>query len=95
MHVEACRGRLIEPPRHHCARASAIAFADRDIEAMPDLQWPDWCADLQAAGSRVEAGGPICTLRAAADDPKSARALVEDRRRTLLQMVYERELAAC
>jgi predicted ATP-grasp superfamily ATP-dependent carboligase len=62
---------------------------------MPNLQWPDWCADLQAAGSRVEAGGPICTIRAAADDPAQARRLVEHRRRALLQMVHQRELAAC
>jgi predicted ATP-grasp superfamily ATP-dependent carboligase len=95
MHMEACRGRLIEPPHHHSARACAIAFADEDIAHMPNLQWPDWCADLQVAGSRVEAGGPICTIRAAADDPAQARRLVEHRRRALLQMVHRRELAAC
>jgi predicted ATP-grasp superfamily ATP-dependent carboligase len=95
MHIEACRGRLIEPPRYHCAKACAIAFAEEDIEHMPDLQWPDWCADLQTAGTRVEAGAPVCTIRAAADDPESARRLAEDRRGALLRTVHQRELAAC
>jgi predicted ATP-grasp superfamily ATP-dependent carboligase len=95
MHVEACRGRLLEPPRYRCARACAIAFAQQDIEHMPDLRWPDWCADLQAPGTPIEAGAPVCTIRAAADNPESARRLVEDRRRALLQNIREPELAAC
>jgi predicted ATP-grasp superfamily ATP-dependent carboligase len=72
-----------------------IAFAHRDIESMPDLRWPNWCADLQASGTRVEAGAPVCTIRAAAADSATARRLVEQRRRTLLQMVREADLALC
>jgi uncharacterized protein len=94
MHVEACRGRLIEPPHSRAAQACAIAFADRNIETMPGVQWPVWCADLQPAGTRIEAGAPVCTIRAAADNASTARRLVEERRRALLQMVYEPELAA-
>jgi predicted ATP-grasp superfamily ATP-dependent carboligase len=94
MQVEACRGRLIEPPHHHAAQACVIAFAASDIETMPDLRWPAWCADLQSAGTRVEAGAPVCTIRAAADDAPTARRLVEERRRALLQRVHEPELAA-
>jgi predicted ATP-grasp superfamily ATP-dependent carboligase len=95
MHVQACGGSLIDPPHYRGAQACAIAFAERDIESMPDMRWPDWCADLQVRGTRVEAGAPICTIRAAADDPETARPLVDHRRRALLQMVHERELAAC
>jgi predicted ATP-grasp superfamily ATP-dependent carboligase len=95
MHVAACRGRLIAPPNYRGARACIIAFAERGIETMPDLQWPDWCADLQSAGTRIEAGAPICTIRAAADDAQSARRLAEDRRDALLRKLYESELAAC
>jgi predicted ATP-grasp superfamily ATP-dependent carboligase len=95
LHVQASGGRLIDPPRYRCAQACAIAFAEGDIESMPDMRWPDWCADLQARGTRVEAGAPICTIRAAADDREAARRLVEHRRRALLQMVHEPELAAC
>ena len=94
MHMEACRGRLIEPPHYRGAQASVIAFAEQDIETMPDLQWPAWCADLQSAGTRVEAGAPVCTIRAAADDAPTARRLVEERRRALLKRVDEPELAA-
>jgi uncharacterized protein len=95
MHVQACAGRLIERPHYRCAQACAIAFAERDIETMPHMRWPDWCADLQSAGTRVEAGAPVCTIRAGADDPDTARHLVERRRRALLQMLHEPELAAC
>jgi predicted ATP-grasp superfamily ATP-dependent carboligase len=95
MHVEACRGRLIEPPHQRGAQACVIAFAARDIESMPDLRWPDWCADLQAPGTPIEGGAPVCTIRAAAASSATARRLVEQRRRALLQMVQQRELAAC
>jgi predicted ATP-grasp superfamily ATP-dependent carboligase len=95
MHIQACRGRLIEPPHHRGAQAAMIAFADRDIESMPDLRWPNWCADLQASGTRVEAGAPVCTIRAAAADSATARRLVEQRRHALLQMVHEPDLALC
>jgi predicted ATP-grasp superfamily ATP-dependent carboligase len=95
VHVEACRGRLVEPPHHRGAQAAMIAFADRDIESMPDLRWPDWCADLQASGTRIEAGAPVCTIRAAAADAATARRLVEQRQRAFLQMVHEADLALC
>jgi predicted ATP-grasp superfamily ATP-dependent carboligase len=95
MHIQACHGRLIEPPHHRGAQAAMIAFADRDIETMPDLRWPDWCADLQASGTRIEAGAPVCTIRAAAADSATARRLVEQRRGAFLQMVHEPDLALC
>jgi predicted ATP-grasp superfamily ATP-dependent carboligase len=62
---------------------------------MPAIDWPDWCADLQAPGTHVEAESPVCTIRAAAADAEAARRLVEERRRALLDVVHERELAAC
>jgi predicted ATP-grasp superfamily ATP-dependent carboligase len=94
MHIEACRGCLIEPPHYRGAQASVIAFAGADIKSMPDMQWPDWCADLQPSGTRIEAGAPVCTIRATADDAPTARRLVEERRRALLQRVHEPEFAA-
>jgi predicted ATP-grasp superfamily ATP-dependent carboligase len=94
-HVRACNGSLLEPRHYRGAQACAIAFAERGIESMPEMRWPDWCADLQAAGTRVERGSPICTIRAHADTPEDARHLVEERRRTLLQMVDEPEFATC
>jgi predicted ATP-grasp superfamily ATP-dependent carboligase len=95
MHIEACRGHLIEPPGHRGAQACVLAFAKRHIESMPEMEWPDWCADLQRTGTRVEAGAPVCTIRATAQDAVSARRLVEERRRELLQRLHEPELAAC
>jgi predicted ATP-grasp superfamily ATP-dependent carboligase len=95
MHMAACKGRLIAPPVNTQAQACVIAFAERDIAIMPDIDWPDWCADLQPPGTHVEAESPVCTIRAAAADANTARCLVEERRRALLDKVHERELVAC
>ncbi|MBV8850481.1 MAG: hypothetical protein JOZ16_12965, partial [Methylobacteriaceae bacterium] len=95
MHVQACRGRLIAPPAVQGAKAAVIAFAEKDIEDMPAIDWPDWCADLQPAGTRVGTGSPVCTIRAAAENPEAARHLVEHRLRTILQRIHQPELAAC
>lgn len=95
MHVQACRGRLLAAPLYQGAEAVVIAFAETDIEAMPDIRWPTWCADLQPPRTRVEAGSPVCTIRAVADHSESARRLVEHRRCVLMQMLREPELAAC
>lgn len=95
MHIQACRGRLLDSPTYTAAQASVIAFAERVIYSMPDVSWPDWCADLQSPGTRVEAGAPVCTIRAAAGTVEAARDLVEQRRDALLRMVCAQELAAC
>ena len=43
--------------------------------------WPDWAADRSPDGTRIAAGGPICTVLAKADDSTSARALLLTRER--------------
>ena len=49
-HVDACLGRLpARPLAFEGAAAAAIAYARRDIAAMPELDWPDWTADRQKA----------------------------------------------
>jgi uncharacterized protein len=87
LHVDACRGVLPErAPRWRGSAAAAIVYATRPIPAMPALDWPQWCADRQRAGSRVEAGAPICTVRARASSAGRARALAEARIPAVLAM---------
>lgn len=87
-HVEGCAGRAfkrahwVHVPRGGEAapeRAAALVYADRDIAAMPALDWPDWCMDRQAANSRLTAGAPICTVVATGTTPDTARAAANDR----------------
>jgi len=46
-------------------RGSAICFADRSFTIANALDLPAWCADRPRAGTRIEAGSPICTVYAA------------------------------
>lgn len=80
LHVDACNGRLPgQVPAFEHSAASAILYARRAIAAMPPLDWPDWAADRPANGSRVKAGGPLCTVFARASTAAQARALVDAR----------------
>jgi predicted ATP-grasp superfamily ATP-dependent carboligase len=87
LHVDACRGVLpARAPRYSGAAAAAIVYATRGIRPMPELDWPEWAADRQSAGSSVEAGAPIATVKAKARSPGLARALVEERVRIIRAM---------
>ncbi|WP_395665446.1 ATP-grasp domain-containing protein [Methylocella sp.] len=92
LHVEACRGRLPRvAPIFSGAAAAAIAYAPREIAAMPALDWPDWAADRQSAASFVGEHEPICTVTARAGEPFAARTLVEERSAALWGAI-EKEL---
>jgi uncharacterized protein len=88
LHLAACRGDLAPAePGLRDAAASAIVYAHRDIPAMPILAWPPWAADRQSPGSRVSAGQPLCTVRAAAPTAEAARALVLERQTAILATI--------
>src|SRR5262249_22797418 len=60
-HVAACSGKLA--PACGCApnaKAASIVYAEGDIASVSVSEWPDWAADLPAAGSTFKAGEPIC-----------------------------------
>ncbi|MCO5064502.1 MAG: ATP-grasp domain-containing protein [Rhizobiaceae bacterium] len=70
-HVNASRGEPFSLPRAEGSVASMIAYAPRPLSSLPVFHWPAWTADWQHAGSRLEAGDPVCTVfgegRTAAD----------------------------
>jgi predicted ATP-grasp superfamily ATP-dependent carboligase len=87
LHVEACRGRLpARVSRPSGGAAAAIVYATGPIPKMPSLDWPGWCADLQAAGSSLRSGDPICTVRARASSSARAKALAMKRGLAVLAM---------
>jgi predicted ATP-grasp superfamily ATP-dependent carboligase len=87
-HVEACLGRLPRDRFHFGgAAAAAIAYARREIPSMPPLDWPDWTADRQRPKTNLHADAPLCTIKAFADDPTRARALVDERRNFILDTI--------
>jgi predicted ATP-grasp superfamily ATP-dependent carboligase len=80
LHVEASKGRVpAEKPSFSAAAAARIVYARRGLNSVPQCSWPDWTADRQPPGSRVDCGAPLCTVLATAQTPQQARRLVEQR----------------
>jgi predicted ATP-grasp superfamily ATP-dependent carboligase len=80
LHMAACEGELPSKlPSFDGAEAAAIVYAEHDVPSLPHLDWPDWTADRPQAGIAVQAGDPLCTVRAVAATAAEARRLVEER----------------
>ncbi|WP_063838479.1 ATP-grasp domain-containing protein [Methylobacterium variabile] len=89
-HVAASSGRLPNTSAlPQGAAASEILYAGPAIPAVPLLDWPDWAMDRPAAGSRVEAGAPVCTVLAGGPDARSARRAVALRAKALRARLEE------
>jgi predicted ATP-grasp superfamily ATP-dependent carboligase len=89
--VDACRGFLptqVPPAVEACA--SAIVYADADIARLPPIDWPDWVADRPHAGSRINAGEPLCSVTASGTTADAARRLVDGRVDAILSRVSEK-----
>lgn len=86
LHVEACRGRLpARLPQPGGSIAVAVVYAETRSQIPADFAWPSWCADLPWADNVIEAGDPVCTVRAEGPDAAIARQQVLDRRQDILQ----------
>jgi predicted ATP-grasp superfamily ATP-dependent carboligase len=91
LHVDAIHGCLPQRvPVLSGAAASATVYAPHDIPSMPAIEWPDWAADRQNAGTTVSAGEPVCTVVAHADEPAPAKVLAEQRVTAILAKVAPR-----
>lgn len=87
LHVNACRGLLPRAaPTWRGAAAAAVVFAPRRCVLPEGFVWPAWAADRQPPGLPVGAGGPLCTVRAEAETPQAARALVQRRTSAILEL---------
>lgn len=85
-HINACFGFLPDESLEFTGAAAAvIAYAPCAIDAMPDFEWPEWTADRQKAGSALHGHDPLCTIKARAAEPSSARSLAEERTNLLLE----------
>ncbi|MDE2120018.1 MAG: ATP-grasp domain-containing protein [Betaproteobacteria bacterium] len=83
-HLRACDGELPQGPAHAGgAHALAVAYAGRGLRVPPDMRWPGWCHDLPHAGRFIEAGAPLCTVRARHVAPARAAALAAARAASL------------
>jgi uncharacterized protein len=93
MHIEACRGCLpVRAPRYSGAAAAALVYAKRRIPVFPAFRWPQWTADWQRAGTCVNAGAPICTVRATERSASLAKASVEERVCAIQALVHGEQI---
>ncbi|MGH6840284.1 MAG: ATP-grasp domain-containing protein, partial [Methylocella sp.] len=84
-HIDACLGRLPRRPLEFAGAAAAgIAYVRREISSMPEFDWPHWTSDRQKARSFLRTDDPLCTIKAHAAKPASARALVDARVKLIL-----------
>jgi predicted ATP-grasp superfamily ATP-dependent carboligase len=84
-HMDACRG--VAPTRaldFSSAAAAGVAYARREIAAMPALDWQAWTSDRPRPQTALRLYDPLCTIKACAADPSRARALVDERIASLL-----------
>jgi predicted ATP-grasp superfamily ATP-dependent carboligase len=85
-HMHACTGTLTQTPlRTQNPRAHAVAYAQRAGQVPGDFIWPHWCSDLEPPGSMLAAQTPVCMVHAAAATPAATRALLLERRQSILQ----------
>jgi uncharacterized protein len=92
LHLDAAAGRLpsLPPAAPAGSRAAAIVYAPRRLVIPAEMAWPSWSADRGAAGTIIDRGEPVCTVRAEAATTSAARARAEHRGARLLA-----QLAAC
>jgi predicted ATP-grasp superfamily ATP-dependent carboligase len=86
LHIEACKGRLPKRlPKPDGSMTVAVIYAKARTSIHADFAWPAWCADLPWADSVIEAGDPICTVRAEGPDAASARYQALSRHQEILE----------
>ena len=89
-HVAACSGTLPTVPTVAGARATAIVYADHDIDAVPVLDWPGWTADRPHPGTCIKGGEPLCTVFSVAASADEARRMVAERTAAVLSLMCAR-----
>jgi predicted ATP-grasp superfamily ATP-dependent carboligase len=90
-HVAACSGKLAAASG--CApnaKAASTVYAEEDIASVSVSDWPDWAADLPAAGTTIKAGEPVCTVSACDLAAETARELAEKRGQAVLSWTRAR-----
>lgn len=94
-HLAACDGRLPAPsmpigaigPRR--SRGYRVLYAPHVVR-LTRRDWPAWCRDRPAPGSRVAAGEPVCSVHADGDDGVLVEQLLRRRAAAVLRSLATR-----
>ena len=82
-HIRASRGETYRLPHFADSMAQLIAYAAIPVARFPAVDWPDWTADHQSAGTRLSPGDPVCTVCATGPNAAATQRAVEAQARTL------------
>lgn len=86
LHVEACDGRLPSNlPSLTGSLTSAVVYSAESLRIPIGFVWPDWCSDLPAPGNVIAGGEPLCTVRAAGNNPLAAELWAGELRHSILR----------
>lgn len=89
-HLRACAGELPDRvPMTRAARALAVVHAAEPWESPEVLTLPGWCRDLPRPGLSLSPGDPVCTVHAAAANPRAALQLLDLRRDRLQAHLHQ------
>ena len=83
-HIETCLtgnpdGHLVPASeRGEGVRGMQVIYATRPIAGTANWEWPDGAADLPDAGTSIDAGQPLCTVRGHYRDADEARTSLQD-----------------
>jgi len=81
-HILACRGSLpCDRKPNIRGYAQLVVYAEQRLKVPRGFRWPDWCSDLPAAETPIDAGEPLCTVHASGSGCLELRGLLERRRR--------------
>lgn len=61
------------------SKAHHIVYAQQSVHIGADKSWPDWVSDIPKQSQTFEAGMPICTVTAMAENVQEAKRLVQAR----------------
>ena len=82
-HFNACRDAPVSLPGFKGNMASMVAYTTRPVDPFPAIAWPDWTADRQSAGTRLDAGDPVCTIFAHGPNTTATRQKLDSNLRYL------------
>ncbi len=93
-HIQACMGHL--PKTYNVdewLRGSLVVYADRAF-TMPALDWPMWISDRPLPGTEINAGEPVCSLKAKAGTRTEIKELLDHRQSTFQHLLEAARHAA-
>jgi len=91
-HLSACAGVLSERLladallQDQCT-GKLVVYVDEPLHIPASYAWPEWIVDRPAAGSRLEADTPICTIMSGVETPEACLESLQALRQDLLKNI--------